>query len=79
MYIFSYISIYRQITLDLFIQYLYIMFSFSEDTMMLMKRKMNISVFTALAAALLLLATEVFAGHHGENQADIVHALILLN
>jgi hypothetical protein len=55
------------------------MYSSSEDTMMPMKRKMNISVFTALAAALLLLATEVFAGHHGENQADIVDALILPN
>ena len=47
--------------------------------MMLMKRKMKISVFTALAATLLLLVTEVFAGHHGEKQADIVDALVLLN
>jgi len=43
---------------------------------MLLKRKTNISVFTALAAALLLLTTDVLAGHHGEKQADIVDTAV---
>ena len=43
---------------------------------MLLKRKMNISVYTALAAALLLLATDVFVGHPGEKQADIVDTAV---
>jgi hypothetical protein len=55
------------------------MFSSTENTIMLLKRKTNISVCAALAAALILLATEVFAGHHGEKQAGIVDALILPN
>ena len=47
------------------------MVSSTEDMIMLLKRKVNISVFTALAAALLLLAADVFAGQHGEKQAGI--------
>ena len=43
-----------------------------EDRIMLLKRKTNISVFTALVAALLLLTTDVLAGHHGGKQIDIV-------
>ena len=39
---------------------------------MLMKRKMNFSIFTAFAAALLLLATDVFAGDYGQKQSDNV-------
>ena len=39
---------------------------------MLMKRRMNISIFTAFAAALLLLATDVFAGDYGQKQSDNV-------
>ena len=38
---------------------------------MLMKRKLNISIFTAFAAALLLLATDVFAGNYGKKQYGI--------
>ena len=52
------------------------MISSMEDTIMLLKRKMNISVYTALAAALLLLATDVFVGHPGEKQADIVDTAV---
>lgn len=43
-----------------------------ENTTMLMKRKLNISIFTAFAAALLLLATDVFASNYGKNQSDTV-------
>ena len=43
---------------------------------MIMKRKRKISIFAALAAALLLLATETFAGNHGEKQSDIVDTAV---
>ena len=43
-----------------------------ENTTMLMKRKLNISIYTAFAAALLLLATDVFAGDYGKKQSDTV-------
>lgn len=43
---------------------------------MLMKRKMNISIFTAFAAALILMATDVFAGNYGKKQADIVDTAV---
>jgi len=43
---------------------------------MIMKRKRNISIFTALAAAMLLLATETFAGNYGKQQSDIVDTAI---
>ncbi len=33
---------------------------------MIMKRKLNISILTAFAAALLLLATDVFSGNYGK-------------
>lgn len=47
-----------------------------ENTLMLMKRKMNISIFTAFAAALILMATDVFAGNYGKKQADIVDTAV---
>lgn len=43
---------------------------------MKLKRKMNLSVFTAFAAALLLLATDVYAGNYGKKQADIVDTAV---
>jgi len=43
---------------------------------MFLKRKTNISIFTALAAALILLATDVFAGNYGKKQADIVDTAV---
>lgn len=43
---------------------------------MLMKRKMNISIFAALAAALILLATDVFAGNYAKKQDDIVDTAV---
>ena len=43
---------------------------------MIMKRKINVSIFTALAAALLLLATDIFAGGYGKKQADIVDTAV---
>lgn len=47
-----------------------------ENAIMKLKRKMNLSVFTAFAAALLLLATDVFAGNYGKKQADIVDTAV---
>lgn len=47
-----------------------------ENTIMFLKRKTNISIFTALAAALILLATDVFAGNYGKKQADIVDTAV---
>ena len=56
--------------------YLYVFYTIYiqavENTIMLMKRKMNISIITAFAAALLLLATDVFAGDYGQKQSDNV-------
>ena len=43
---------------------------------MLLKRKLNISIFTAFAAALLLLITDVYAGNYGKKQADIVDTAV---
>ncbi len=43
---------------------------------MIMKRKRNISIYIALAAALLLLATEVLAGNYGKKQSDIVDTAV---
>ena len=43
---------------------------------MIIKRKRNISIFTALAAALLLMATETFAGSYGKQQSDIVDTAV---
>ena len=43
---------------------------------MVMKRKRNISIYAALAAALLLLATEVFAGSYAKKQSDIVDTAV---
>jgi uncharacterized surface protein with fasciclin (FAS1) repeats len=47
-----------------------------ENTIMLLKCKLNNSIFTAFAAALLLLATDVFAGNYGKKQADIVDTAV---
>jgi uncharacterized surface protein with fasciclin (FAS1) repeats len=47
-----------------------------ENTIMIMKRKLNISMLTALAAALLLLATDVFSGNYAKKQADIVDTAV---
>ena len=47
-----------------------------ENVIMIMKRKINVSIFTALAAALLLLATDIFAGGYGKKQADIVDTAV---
>ena len=43
---------------------------------MIMKRKRNISIFAALGAALLLLATDIFAGGYGKKQADLVDTAV---
>jgi len=43
---------------------------------MIMRRKRNISIYIALAAALLLLATETFAGNYGKKQSDIVDTAV---
>ena len=43
---------------------------------MIIKRKRNISIFTALAAALVLMATETFAGSYGKQQSDIVDTAV---
>lgn len=43
---------------------------------MIMKRKRKISIITALAAALVLLATETFAGSYGKKQSDIVDTAV---
>ena len=46
---------------------------------MLTKYRLNVSVFTAFAVALLLLATDVFAGNYGKKESDIVDTVILPN
>jgi len=43
---------------------------------MKMKRNLNISSFTALAAALLLLISDAYAGNYGKKQADIVDTAV---
>ncbi len=44
---------------------------------MIMKRKRNISIVTALTAALVLLVTsETFAGNYGKQQSDIVDTAV---
>jgi len=43
---------------------------------MIMKRRLKISTLTALMAALLLLAADVFAGNYSKKQADIVDTAI---
>ena len=43
---------------------------------MILKRKRNISVYAALVAALLLLATETFAGSYGKKQSDVVDTAV---
>lgn len=44
---------------------------------MIMKRKRNISIFTAFTAALVLLVTsETFAGNYGKKQSDIVDTAV---
>jgi len=47
-----------------------------ENTNMFMKRKLNISILTAFAAALLLLATDVFSGNYDKKQTDIVDTAV---
>ena len=43
---------------------------------MLLKRKLNISIFSAFAAALLLMITDVYAGNYGKKQSDIVDTAV---
>jgi len=43
---------------------------------MIMKRKRKISIYAALAAALLLLATEALAGSYAKKQSDIVDTAV---
>ena len=43
---------------------------------MIMRRKRKISIYIALAAALVLLATETFAGNYGKKQSDIVDTAV---
>ena len=50
-----------------------------EIVIMLTKYRLNVSVFTAFAVALLLLATDVFAGNYGKKESDIVDTVILPN
>jgi len=40
------------------------------------KYSLNISTFAAFAAALALLATDAYAGHHGKKQSDIVDTAV---
>jgi uncharacterized surface protein with fasciclin (FAS1) repeats len=47
-----------------------------EKLIMIMKRKLNISIFTAFAAALVLLVTDVYAGNYGKKQSDIVDTAV---
>jgi len=58
------------------IQILYNIDSNFGETNMIMKRKHNISIFTALAAALMLLATDAFGGSYGKKQKDIVDTAV---
>ena len=41
-----------------------------------MKRKLNISIYAAFTAALLLLTTDLMAGNYGKKQADIVDTAV---
>ena len=50
-----------------------------ENLIMLMKRKTNIPILAAFAAALLLLATDVLAGGSGEKEPDMVETTVLIN
>jgi hypothetical protein len=43
---------------------------------MIRKRKLSVSSFTALLAALVLIATEVQAGNYGKKQMDIVDTAV---
>jgi len=43
---------------------------------MIMKRKLNISIYAAFTAALILLATDVLAGNYGKKQSDIVDTAV---
>jgi len=43
---------------------------------MLMKRKLNIPAFTAVAAAFLLLITNAYAGNYGKKQSDLVDTAV---
>lgn len=43
---------------------------------MILKRKLNISIFTAFAAALVLLVTDVYAGNYAKKQSDIVDTAV---
>lgn len=64
--------------LDLY--YLYkcytVYFQLTEEIPMRFKYNLNISVFTAFAAALMLLATNVYAGSYGKKQSDIVDTAV---
>ena len=48
-----------------------------EDIIMLMKRRVRVSTFTAFAAALLLLVTDAYAGCPGETPSDNVDTVML--
>ncbi len=43
---------------------------------MRLKYKLNLSIYTALAAALVLLVTDVYAGNYGKKQSDIVDTAV---
>ena len=43
---------------------------------MIKKYSLNASIFTAFAAALILLATDVFAGNYGKKESDIVDTAV---
>lgn len=43
---------------------------------MRLKYKLNISIYTALAAALVLLVTDVYAGNYAKKQSDIVDTAV---
>ena len=47
-----------------------------EIKIMNMKRKLNISIYAAFTAALLLLTTDLMAGNYGKKQADIVDTAV---
>ena len=65
--------------LDLYYLYKYytVYFQLTENIHMRLKYNLNISIFTAFAAALVLLATDVYAGSYGKKQSDIVDTAVV--
>ena len=47
-----------------------------EQNTMIMKRKLNISIYVAFAAALVLFVTDLAAGNYGNKKSDIVDTAV---